>query len=162
VADTWVPNPVGELLCKFVDTNTSHAKVKYNLKTATLDFASAGPAALIPDTQALSDALLELAVLIKRATNTTPSLNGTGPYDLVKDKAHFVFSASDGSRVTWNLPTLVETILKPDQLYIDPLNADVAAFVAYVKANCLTAEGMAIVDAPLMFRTRPERVKSQL
>jgi hypothetical protein len=162
VSDTWVQEDTGELICEFVDSNGSHGKVRYGLLTKTLDFSSAGPAALIPDTAALSDALLSKAVLIKRAVNTTPALNGTGPYDLVKDKAIFVFNGKDGERVRLAIPTVVETCLEANQLYINQANSDVIALVAAMTASAVTAEGKPLVDLALAYRTRSERVKNQL
>jgi hypothetical protein len=162
MSDTWADENTGELLMEFVDTDGSHGKVKVELQTPTLAFSDPGPTALIPDAAALSNALLEKAFLLRRAVNTTPAINGSGPYDLVKDKLRFVWNGEEGERVTWELPAPVETCLQSDQLYVDLTNTDVANLIAYVKANCLSAEGDAITDVALAFRTRPGHVKNQL
>jgi hypothetical protein len=151
----WVAEPSNQVILHIEDFSGKHAQMVFYTSNVETDPDAGFPADIAAATQAITTGLVTDVEVLIHAIQTSPGTPATGPYDRVQDKAKFVFLAADGSQPVMQVPGPLATIFKSDTINIDPTDTLALAFINAVKANCVTAEGEAIIGLQRGFRREP-------
>src|ERR1043166_8542955 len=157
----WVTDPTNELVLHFVDLRGVKATLQFWIDASEVDPEGGSAAALAAGAQGLSNNYVDEVEILRRAHETTPGTPTDGPYARAADKAKLLFNTADGATVKMQIPSPNETIFDSGAFDVDPADAAMAAFIAYVKTNCLSEDGSVITALAKGYRTRPPRRKHQ-
>lgn len=157
----WVLEPTNQLLLHFVDYNGIRATSQYFIASGETNPSGGAALAIADGAQGISNDGLVATEILRHASWDAAVTPTDGPYPRPADKVKMTFTASDGSKVIMQIPAPNETILKPDHYKADPSDSALAAFIAYVEANCLSEEGAPITQFSGGYRRRPPRRKKQ-
>jgi hypothetical protein len=157
----WVLAPTNELLLHAVDESGVQATTKYWLANTETDPEAGGAAAISAAVQNMSADAIYLVEILRRAVWDAPVTPTDGPYPRAADQVKLDFVGADGSSTIMSVPAPNETILDSGALFVDPADTALAAFVAYVIANCVSSEGASLIALTRGYRRRPPRRKHQ-
>lgn len=158
---TWNLDPTNELLLHAVDLSGHETTTQYWIAPTEVDPEGGAAAAIADKVQDLSADAVYLVEILRRASNDAPTAATDGPYPRAADKVKLVFADDSGGETIMQIPGPNETILDAGTINVDRSDAALTAFVNYVLANCLSAEGGTLVALKRGFRRRPPRRKKQ-
>ncbi len=157
----FVNEPENELIVHGSDRSGARATLQTWIESTEVDPEAGAAAAIGAGVQGVSNDAITSVEILRHATQTSAVTPTAGPYQRPSDKAIMVFQGSDGSPAVMQIPAPQETILDSGAINVDPTDTAAAAFIAYVIANCLTAEGAPITSFVRGYRRRPPRLKKQ-
>jgi hypothetical protein len=143
----------------FVDYAGRPATFECRVDASELDPAGGACAAIATAAAACSDDALVSQEIIVVGINDAPGVAADGPYQRGADKANFVFTTAAGTEVKIQVGAPLAAILSTGHVYVDPVQTDVAAFIAGMIANASDADGEGIVAFKRGYRRRPPRRK---
>ena len=155
----YVQEPSNEVVVHTQDFNGTRSTSQYWVPQVETDPSAGAPLALANGVQAITNNAVTSVEVLIHATNTTPGVAATGPYDRVQDKAKLNFDAADGSVVTLQLPGPKQTIFTVSNYEVDPADGLMAALIAALLANGRSAEGKPLVAFAGGYRRVPPRLK---
>jgi len=158
---TMMVSPTTPFFLDFQDKNGKRASVKYYLDGLVVDPEATEPAALTAATVALSNLVLLTAEVAPFAAESAAISANTGPFDRVQDKAKLNFQCGDGSKVVVELPApIVGDFDAANSYNIAATGTDLEDTIAYIMANCCSAEGIPITRYLGGNRMRPAGQKN--
>lgn len=157
----WVLEPNNELIVHGNDRNGARATMQCWILNTEVDPAGGAAAAIANGVQGISEDHIASAEILRHATWDALVTPTAGPYARASNKAALTFYAGDGSKVIMQVPGPAEAGFDASTVVVDPAATAMAAFIAYVVANCLSEEGAAIKGLQRGIRRIPPRLKRQ-
>jgi hypothetical protein len=123
------------------------------------DPAGGGCAIIAAAAQACSNDALASQEIIITATNDAPGSPTDGPYARGADKLLLVLTTSVGTPLFIQVGAPQESVLANGNVYVNPADPNVTAFIAAMVAHGCDADGDGIVALQRGYRRRPPRRK---
>jgi len=118
--------------------------------TSATNNIGAWTAAMLPLLQAMSNAHVQSPTF----GPVYPIYGTSAVYVSAQDKAVMLFYTAQGDRHQFQIPAPKTAIFQPDGITVNPLNAAVAAYLAYVYVSVVNGANVLVNDFIAGFRTR--------
>jgi len=154
-----VLDPTKKATFGFKDQDGKRASVTLFTTAAGVDPTAAPYSVTAPLMQACSHAILDSVRVSVTAHEDTPATPGDSAYCSGLDKLYLSFRGEDGGYVKLNLPGPKENQFVANSIKANVSQTDLAALIAYIIANCKTAEGRPLRALDAAFRRSPPRTR---